>query len=341
MGSTALLIWLLRELSGESRPSGGANRRRRPANDHPRVVRGRQRKGPPEPATHQPPSLPLPPVVAVDEPHLAIRCFGRFEVSRSGKPVQDWRRVKARSLLKYLVNRRHPVPRDVVMDLLWPQSDATAAGNSLRVALHALRHALGAFEAGPEEESDYVILSDGSLSLNPAARVWVDVEAFSAHVAAGVCFERQRRTEDAIREYECAEALYRDDYLIEDMYADWTISRREELKDQYLLLITRLADWSLQRGDLSSCILRCHRIVEKDPCREDAYRRLMRCYHHLGQRSQALHWYDLCSRALRRELDSAPSESTTRLHQRILGTSPSPSAPFVSAPTPPAIHPRG
>lgn len=318
MESVLAFLWLARQM-GRSTGALASKRHRRVrapgVNSSPRITPSAARL-----LTVSPPVLAPEPV---PESRLEIRCFGRFEVLKDGKNVQDWRRAKARSLLKYLVDRRHPVPRDLVMDLLWPQSDSGAAGNSLRVALHALRQALGPCEAGSEDERDYVLSADGNLSLNPLARVWVDVEEFSAHFAAGLRFERQRRPDEAAREYELAEDLYRDDYLIEDLYADWTIARREQLKDQYLLLITKLADLSLLRGDLAGCIVRCHRIVEKDACREDAYRRLMRCYHQLGQRSRALHWYEICVGALRRELDCEPADETERLCRTLRSSSPS------------------
>jgi DNA-binding SARP family transcriptional activator len=122
-----------------------------------------------------------------------------------------------------------------------------------------------------------------------------------------------RQRAEATRRLELAEAVYRDDYLLEDVYEDWTLVRREELKDQYLMVLTKLADHCVEHGDPEGCIVRCHRILQKDACREDAYQRLIRCYLQLGQRSQARHWYDLCVRTLRQELDVAPTEQTRRL----------------------------
>ena len=248
---------------------------------------------------------------------LEIRCFGRFEVERDGRAVENWRRGKARTLLKFLVTQRHPVPRDVLIELLWPQYDVEPARNSLRVTLHALRQALGSFSQGRASKQEYVVFLDGNFLLNSDCRSWIDVEEFETHFAAGVRLERQQCFAEAMRAYEQAEALYRDDYLVEDLYEDWALARREQLKDQYLLLLTKLADHCLQQGDASGCIVRCHKILQKDACREDAYFRLMRCYLDLGQRSQALHWYDICARTLRKELDMSPSDTTNHLYAQI------------------------
>ena len=177
-------------------------------------------------------------------------------------PVQDWRRSKARTLLKYLVDRRHPVARDVLIDLLWPDNELRAANNSLRVTLHALRQVLGTWRDESNEEQEYVVLDGGNFFLNPASHPRVDVEEFGTHFNAGFRLERNQRLPEALREYEAAEALYLGDYLIEDLYEEWSVARREQLKDQYLLVVTRLADHCLQDGDALGCIVRCHRILQ-------------------------------------------------------------------------------
>lgn len=286
---------------------------RHPATDAAPVVR---------PVPHPPSAVAAAPAAGVPQPPRAVppievRCFGRFEVIRDGLPVQHWRRGKAKTLLKYLVVRHQPVPRDVLLDLLWPEADPQFAINGLRVALHALRQALGPCDGHGRDDRFCVIFEGGNYLVNPTARLSVDADDFTTHFESGRRLESQQQLAEAMRRYEMAEAIYRDDYLVEDIYEDWTLVPREEFKDQYLMILTKLADYCLQRTDAEGCIVRCHKILQKDSCREDAYRRLMRCYAHLGQRSQALHWYDLCVRTLRQELDVAPSEQTRRLYQQI------------------------
>jgi DNA-binding SARP family transcriptional activator len=307
--SALALLWLLGEIGQipsiparrriHSRASGATAAERRRRSTSLRAVQG--------------------PVGSACEPvtGLAIRCFGRFEVFRDGKPIQDWQRGKARSLLKFLVTERHPVPRDVLTELLWPQYAVEPARNNLRVTLHALRQALGQTDARKSVEPDYISCVDGHFALDGGCELWIDVDAFDAEFAMAFRLERQGRVAAAMRAYEQAEALYRDDYLVEDLYEDWAGARRERLKDQYLLAVTNLADYSLKQGDAFGCIVRCHKILEKDVCREDAYVRLMRCYDALGQRARALHWYDVCARTLRKELDLEPSDATNQLVAQI------------------------
>jgi DNA-binding SARP family transcriptional activator len=246
---------------------------------------------------------------------VQIRCFGRFEVSRHGAAVQRWRRRSAERLLKFLLVNGRRVHRDELLDVLWPDVPNKSSIHGLRVTLHALRRAV-AQVAADGEPIDLIRAEGDTYVLNPDG-LWIDSDAFEEHYSAGLRYERRNHVDAAVREYAAAEALYRDDFLVEDLYEDWTVLPREALKDKYLLILTRLAQFSQAAMDLDGCIRRSHALLAKEPCREDAYLRLMQCYARLGQRGSALRWYQICERTLRRELDVAPSEEARRLYREI------------------------
>ena len=260
----------------------------------------------------------------VSKPHWAaeveIRCFGRFQVSRDGVTVEHWRRRTAERLLKFLLVHGRRAHRDVLLDVLWPDVPSESSVRGLRVTLHALRRAVAA--TGCENSLLELVKADGDTYVLNTDGVWIDVDAFSDHYYAGLRYERQHQTEAAVREFAAAEALYRDDFLVEDLYEEWTVLRREELKDQYLLVLTKLSQLCLVGRDLEGCITRSHKLLTKEPCREDAYQRLMQCYALLGQRGRALRWYEICERTLRQELEVGPSAETQRLFLQITAASP-------------------
>jgi DNA-binding SARP family transcriptional activator len=247
-----------------------------------------------------------------EAPLLEIRCFGHFEVLRDGTPVQRWRRDRARVLLKYLIVQGRPVARDSLLEVLWPGVPTSQAAGHLRVVLHALRQAVGTWSG-----NDYVRSESDRLVLDPLAPVRVDTDAFVLHVDAAEALVRQHRAEAAMQEYASAERIYRGDYLVEDTLERWTLLRREELKDRYQVVLTRLADYCMDSSDLVGTIERCHKLLAQDNCREDAYQRLMYCHAVLGQRSRALRWYEMCQIALRNELGRQPGEATRTLYDRI------------------------
>jgi DNA-binding SARP family transcriptional activator len=244
---------------------------------------------------------------------LQIRCFGQFEVLRDGVSVQRWRRERARLLLKYLVVQARPVPRGIILSWLWPGVPTGVSGGHLRVVLHALRQAIGTWGG-----NDYVRLDGDHVSLDHDAPLWIDTNAFMAHVYAAETFVRQGLVTKAIDEGVQAEGIYRGDYLVEDTLEPWALLRREELKDRYQVMLTRLADVCLQMGDYVGTIERCHKLLAQDNCREDVYQRLMYCHAVLGYRSRAVRWYEMCQIALRTEFGHEADAETTDLFHRIV-----------------------
>lgn len=252
---------------------------------------------------------------------LQVRCLGSFEVRVGWQRVESWRSNKAKSLLKYLISQQgRPVPKDVLMETLWPEGDPQASNNNLKAAVHALRQTLnpGGRDGNARESGSYVLFLDGNYVVNAQADVWVDVDEFESQWARGRRLDKEGRPDEASVAYASAERLYRGDFLEEDPYEDWMLLRREALKDTYLAILGKLGERSMVSGDCESCIVYSQRILAKDACREDAYRNLMRCHSRLGHRSRALDWYRICERTLRAELDADPDRETAALHRRLL-----------------------
>lgn len=262
------------------------------------------------------------PTALPDSNRLEIYCLGRFEIRSTWKQVNRWRSVKAKSVFQYLITRyRKPVIKEVLMEALWPECDPQAANNNLKAAVHSLRITLGDLFVS-KESAPYVLFEQGSYLINPGIDLWVDVNEFERHWLQGQLLEKEGKHDNAIREYQAAEALYRGDYLEDEPYQEWTLLQREALKDTCLLILGKLADHSMNNADYDSCITHSQKILAKDSCREDAYRRLMRCYSRLGQRNRALRWYEICRQTIQTELDTTPDTQTTDLYHRLLSGEP-------------------
>jgi DNA-binding SARP family transcriptional activator len=248
---------------------------------------------------------------------IEVRCLGRFEVSSSSGRIERWAGAKARSVFQYLLARPHePIVKDALMDALWPDCTPQSAANNLKAAVHSLRSTLCQVFAGTDCPQP-VLFRQGSYLINPELSLWIDVEAFEKAWAAGRRLEKEHKIADAMREYEKAESLYRGDYLEDEPYGDWTLLRRETLKDIYLIILGKLADYSISISDYESCIHYSQKILAKDFCREDSYRRLMYCFARLGQRNRALHWFDICCKTIRAELNTEPDNETIELYKRL------------------------
>jgi DNA-binding SARP family transcriptional activator len=249
---------------------------------------------------------------------LRAHFFGHFDLLCDGEPMPLGRNGKALTILKYLLaNRSRPASQDHLMGWMWPDSNLKKARWSLNSAVHGLRKLLGRCPTSPNV--NYVLLEEGYYRLCPDVRISTDVEEFDAHYEEGRRLERIGSTEEAAAEYEKAIHLYRGDYLLEDLYEDWTMVERERLSNAHLDMLGRLADHYMEDGRLQESIRACYRILDKDRCHEDSYRLLMRCYAHLGLRGRALRQYRLCEKTLGQEYGTVPSPETLALYQKLLG----------------------
>jgi LuxR family maltose regulon positive regulatory protein len=248
---------------------------------------------------------------------LRARFFGHFELLCDGEPITLRRNGKVPTILKYLLaHRARPVSQDHLMGWLWPESNLKKARWSLNSAIHNLRKLLSTCPSSAPV--NYVLFEEGHYRLSPTIRIATDVDEFDARYEEGRRLEKANRIEEAAVEYEEAVELYRGDYLLEDLYEDWTMVERERLLNAYVDMLWRLADYYTESGQPRECIRTCYRLLEKERCHEESYRLLMRSYLSLGLRDRALHHYRLCAEALEQAYDTVPSSETKALHRSIL-----------------------
>jgi DNA-binding SARP family transcriptional activator len=244
---------------------------------------------------------------------VSVHLLGPMSVVIDDAPVDEWSSGRIRSLLGYLLTHRKPWPaREVLMEVFWPESSPKASRNSLNVAIHGLRRVLREAKDVP-----VIVYSGGTYRLHPDVRLWLDVEEFDRLVERGRLHEDVGETDQATAAYEFATGLYRGEFLADDPYDDWAALIRERLRLAYLDTLGRLSNLHFNAGRYAASANLCQRIIEQDPCREDAYRRLMRCYSRQGQPHLALIQYRACVRTLESELGVEPDLATVTLHNQI------------------------
>jgi DNA-binding SARP family transcriptional activator len=272
----------------------------------------------------------MPPVIPVEAPAtvfvqsgpdvsscgLVVSCLGPFLVYQNGHLIEKWNGYKCKSLFKYLlIHRRRPVHCEALMDLFWPEADPRAARKNLHQAIFNLRQTL---QTGCPNFT-HILLEDSCYYLNPELEVTLDSEAFIRHYQNGQQLEHQGCLPQAVKEYELADSLYKGEFLAENLYEDWTIVQRENLKHTQLDLLNRLSEFYLDQKQFVICMAFCQRILDLDNCHEEAHRQLMRCYQNQGQRHMAIRQYHLCAEILERELGVLPMPATVELYRQIQG----------------------
>jgi DNA-binding SARP family transcriptional activator len=190
------------------------------------------------------------------------------------------------------------------------------ARNRLQVAVSGLRRAF--LGVTPVNVVEY---ADAGYRVNPALRVDVDVERFERGLQAGAAAERAGDREGARSAYQQAVVLYRGDFAADAPFEPWTLLPRESLRIKLVDALDRLSRIELADGRIDDCIATTLRMLDIDPCREDAHRLLMRCYAAQGRIYQALQQYELCRRVLRANVDVDPEQETMLLGEAIRGSS--------------------
>ena len=201
---------------------------------------------------------------------LEIRTLGGFEIVRGGVtlPVNAWGSRRARDLVKILVARRgHRVPRDQLMEWLWPDDDPVRTARRLSVMLSTARAVLD-----PERKAVPVgwIGADRDavwLAVPPEA---VDLERYHAAAAGGLA-GLERDPAAARRALEAAESAYRGDFLEDDPYADWAVSVREEARTTYVRVGHAVARLAVERRDHETAVRHLRRVLEREPFDEPAH----------------------------------------------------------------------
>lgn len=247
-------------------------------------------------------------------PSMAIYCLGPFRVYLQDTLVEEWLSLKGLTILKYLAAQNpKPVAKDILMDLLWPESDPEAGRRNLHQAVYALRQTLRQYDPS----FPYVKFHNDSYLLNPGIDLWIDAVEFGRRVEAGRHLLQEGRLKGAIAELGAAEGLYQGPYLEEDRYEEWTGRRRRQLRALYLQTADRLSDYYQDQGQFGAAVILCQKALRQDDCHEAAHQHLMACYLALGQRHLALRQYRLCVQKLQAELDLPPSSETQALYQQI------------------------
>jgi DNA-binding SARP family transcriptional activator len=243
---------------------------------------------------------------------ILICVLGRFRVLKAGQPLMLRNASKMQSLLANLaVAPKHLLARDAILEVVWPDVELDLATKSLYSLTYQLHKLMGDQLAGEAP----VIQADGFYRLNTEAGVGLDTNWFESLASIG---EQQARVGDrtsAVQTYLNAVELYHGDLIVSA--SAQALIAREFLRSRYLTLLAHLADESFADGNYLDSLNYATRLLSVDPCREDAHRLVMRCYVRRGERSQALHHYQICQHLLVTEYDATPEVETTELFNRI------------------------
>lgn len=246
-------------------------------------------------------------------PRLAVQILGRFVVRRNAEevPPSAFGGRLARRLVCLLLTRQgETVPRDALIEALWPERRPSDPAANLNVLVNRARRALG--EPSPIETAP------GGYSFVQADWCEVDADALVAAATDATGALARGHAADALRAAEDGLARWGGPPLVEDRYAGWAQPFIDRLATAHQQLLEVGAEAALSVGEHRRAIALAEQAVGDQPLREPAHLLLVRARAAGGDRAGALAAYDTLRRVLAEELGLDPSEEARRLQERLL-----------------------
>src|SRR5947209_8936624 len=261
-------------------------------------------------------------------PCLEVATLGRFELRRNADPLSggNWSRRKVVDLFKLLLSaEQHRLHREQIQEILWPTSPGELADNCFSKTLYLLRRALEPdLVARKGSASMYVLLDHETLMLLPES-LRIDATIFESSAKALQAKMRNRSAKeqsgqedaDLLEEFDQVVALYKGDYLPEDLYEDWSQRKRDRLRRLHSWLLENAAELALVNRTGMHAVEYYQALLERNSADEQTHRQLMLTYARMGRRNEAYGQYLLLRKALREELRANPLPETNDLYRRI------------------------
>lgn len=196
---------------------------------------------------------------------MRFEMLGGFRVVVNGRPVapEAWKRRRAPELLAQLIaSRGRSVPRTKLIDTYWPDSEADAAHDNLRVTITAIRKAVG----------DVIRYEANAYRFSPPDNAVVDLDQFDEHIGRARQSDGRGDAKGARAEYRSAVDLYRGEYLEGFVDAGWQWRERERVRADILEALRWLARDCEAVGDAPGERAAVEKLLEVSPFDLDAVR---------------------------------------------------------------------
>jgi DNA-binding SARP family transcriptional activator len=233
---------------------------------------------------------------------LHLNLLGELSVERGADRLPLPPSKKTRALLAYLLAEPREHTRERLCNLLWENPDDPRG--ALRWSLSRIRALF--------EDTPVSLLAEGERVTMTAAGAEVDLLAVREIFATGLKNANSNKLREAADRFR---GQFLEGLELPDCYRfqAWCTSQRETTRRWRLELLETLAD---RLGEADGALAVAREILEVDPSREPAHRRVMALLLASGNRKEALRQYDVC-RAILREQGARPSEEMEALRVKL------------------------
>jgi DNA-binding SARP family transcriptional activator len=211
-------------------------------------------------------------------------------------------------------NRRRPISRGDLVDVIWPDKPPLENESALSAILSKLRSVLKKTGWPPSEAT--IDVCSSSIGIRFPPQTWVDIEDAANAIDEA---EGALRAGDPAKAWGFANvvvSIARRPFLA-DHEAPWIEARRAMQRTLLTRGLQCLAA-ATQASDPSLAIQYTAEVLNLEPFRETTYQQLMRLHAAMGNRAEALRVFGQCRELLRDELGASPSPQTEAVFLKIL-----------------------
>jgi DNA-binding SARP family transcriptional activator len=259
---------------------------------------------------------------------LYLTLLGPPEV-RHGDQVLLFSTRKELALLLYLAVEGRVHLRKTLSEMFWSEGDARHGRAALRISLLHLRHVLG--EGANVSSASHLFITRDTLGLDFTSALDLDLRTLhEAWILARASNRLMPKDIDRslLDQLQRATSLVRGAFLegfsLHDAPAfdDWMRFQRDYWHLHTREVFDHLSHLQFEAGELASAIETVNRWLVLDPLHEDAYRRLMRLHFAVGDRTAALHTFDVCRTLLASGIQTEPTPETMALASQMRAVAP-------------------
>jgi LuxR family transcriptional regulator, maltose regulon positive regulatory protein len=244
--------------------------------------------------------------ISLQPSRLSIRALGKPQVLVNGETItlSRWHSQTVRDLFFYFLQMQHPMTREEIGEVFWPESEPEQLKLRFKNNLYRLRHALG---------METIQFEDQHYFFNNQIDYEYDVDDLVMHLAR---VNETKDDQEKIGHLSSAVALWRDTYL-KGIDATWVWAERSRLEKLCEDTFRQLINLHRKLGNKAIALQVCQRALQVNVCLEDIHRIAMRLHADMGNRMDVIWQYQTCRDALKNQLDISPSEETENLYKQL------------------------
>ncbi len=254
---------------------------------------------------------------AENKPDIRICFFGRFRIYVNGKDIMpdQWKRKRNRDIFKYIaLHYKQTVPIEKIIDTFWGYDAPANAANIIWNAASVIR---SIFEPDLPKgaPSSFLIAADKAYTLDFGEKADIDFFTFSS------LMQMAEKIPDILKRIETIEnaiALYEGDLLPEDIYEEWTESKREDYKSQYIISCIECSRYYAEQEKFSLSARYAKKVIAIDTTYRKAYEIVVKVCKENGNMTEARNIIAQCKTYYKKEYNEQPPAWLDQLEHSLI-----------------------